>query len=164
MTQILRKLLSQSRRNADIPLTRADHQLIGCRLWSVLPQPKQLHPLLERASTVWTCGQADAWCYRFPLMEPACSETALPALHSAPDVGCDCGLHAFDTLELAVQEATRRRDRKTVLEAIVAWGKGESARSGLPSAPQFGMSTSGGRAVRRPIPRWRRRVGGHRDG
>jgi hypothetical protein len=31
-------------------------------------------------------------------------------------------------------------------------------------APQFGMSTSGGRAVRRPIPRWRRRVGGHRDG
>jgi hypothetical protein len=28
----------------------------------------------------------------------------------------------------------------------------------------LGMSTSGGRAVRRPIPRWRRRVGGHRDG
>jgi hypothetical protein len=50
------------------------------------------------------------------------------------------------------------------LEAIGARGKGDSARGGLPSAPQFEMSTSGGRAVRRPIPRWRRRIGGHRDG
>jgi hypothetical protein len=90
MTQILRNLLSQSRRNADIPVTCADHQLIGFRLWRT-----RMRELIDK-----------------PLMDDAI------------DAYVDCGR----------------------------------------SAPQFGMSTSGGRAVRRPIPRWRRRVGGHRDG